>query len=59
MSHESAPDAAQSDASPSRFDRALPFVVGGSLVLLAAVFWSVNGANVFTELVSAAWALCF
>lgn len=59
MPQETASPAVENEAPSSRLDRALPFIVGVLLVALAGVFWVGNGANVFMELVSAAWALCF
>jgi hypothetical protein len=36
-----------------------PALVVTGLIALAGAFWAVNGASVFAELVSSAWALCF
>lgn len=30
-----------------------------ALVGLAGAFWAMNGASVFAQLISSAWALCF
>lgn len=42
-----------------RFDRALTVAAVLALGALAIGFWKANGVQVFAELMSSAWSLCF
>lgn len=42
-----------------RFDRPLTIVALVALSALAIGFWKANGVQVFAEIMSSAWSLCF
>lgn len=42
-----------------RLDRVLPWLAVPAIAGIAAMLWAWNGPRVFSEMLSAAWALCF
>lgn len=42
-----------------RLDSALPWIAALTIAGIAAMLWVGNGPRVFSEMLSAAWALCF
>lgn len=49
----------QEAGSAARMGRLAPFAVIGLFLLMAGALWARYGVAVFSEMVAAAWALCF
>lgn len=50
---------AAAETVAGRYDRALTIMAVLALGGLAIGFWKANGVQVFAELMSSAWSLCF
>lgn len=56
---EKAASVADDAATSGIAGKIAPMLAITGLVALAGAFWVTNGATVFAELISSAWALCF